>query len=161
MEGLAASSEKALPQEYPPKAQFLATLVLDVASLRVHGDVLGHPIVRIEVDRLIASGHSLLLRVDEQCLADALTLLAGVDRYVIDEKALVCFRENKHPSELAICLSNDDVLLPDDQRIVLQHGPWLATDALDPRSVGGLDASIHCRGIPWKRLTQVQRRHGS
>jgi hypothetical protein len=65
-----------------------ATVVFDVADVRVEREVLGHALVRVEVDRVEPRLSRRCLGELEQQLADAGAVMRGIDRDVVDEEAV-------------------------------------------------------------------------
>src|SRR5687767_13779797 len=82
-------SAESLAQVDEARVAVAATLVLHVSGPRVHSQVLGHQLVRVEIDRVETFAPCRRLRVLEQRPTDAASLMRRVDRDVVDEEALV------------------------------------------------------------------------
>jgi Domain of unknown function (DUF305) len=136
-----------LAQEHPGELILGAPFVLHISDPGVERQVLGHPLVRIEVDRVEPGPARGGLGVLQERATQPAALPGRVHGDVVDQEALVGDPEHEHPDESTILVGHDDVRGADDIRVVLPHRAGLHADALDVVPVRGIDQIGHRRRI--------------
>ena len=124
LSALAARSGQSAAEEDPVVARIVGPVRLDEPSPQVVVEVLGHRLVGVEPDLVVASGTGEGVRQAEEGGAGAGSLTLGVDGHVVDEEVVGLRPSDEHADDGGVDDAHVHDAAIDQGRVVVEHRRW-------------------------------------